>query len=58
MTPLHSVAMGGDVGTAQILIDKGADINIKDNNGVREWVCITDSISSWLEDMISTILMS
>ena len=36
MTPLHSVAIGGDAGTAQVLVEKGADFNIKDNNGVRE----------------------
>ena len=36
MTPLHSAAIGGDADTAQVLVEKGADINIKDNNGVRK----------------------
>ena len=34
----------GKEGTVQLLIEKGADINIKDNDGVREWVCITDCV--------------
>ena len=44
MTPLHCATREGKVGTVQILIEKGADINIKDNDGVREWVCITDCV--------------
>ena len=42
MTPLHRAAIEGEVGTVQLLIQKGADMNIKDNDGVRECVCITD----------------
>ena len=44
MTPLHSVAIGGDASTAQVLVEKGADVNIKDSNGVRELVCNTNNI--------------
>ena len=36
MTPLHSAAREGKEGTVQLLIEKGADMNIKDINGVRE----------------------
>ena len=35
-TPLHSDAGEGKEGTVQLLIEKGADMNIKDNDGVRE----------------------
>ena len=34
MTPLHVVARRGRITTVDCLIDKGADINIKDNNEV------------------------
>ena len=44
MTPLHMAAREGKEGTVQILIEKGADINIKDCYGVCEWVCITDCV--------------
>ena len=44
MTPLHWAAYEGKVGTVQILIENGADMNIKDNDGVREWVCIIDCV--------------
>ena len=44
MTPLHLAAIAGKEGTVQLLIEKGAEINIKDNDGVREWVCITDCV--------------
>ena len=40
-TPLHLAA--GE-GTTHILIEKGADINIKDSDGVRESVFITDCV--------------
>ena len=40
-TPLHWAAISGEEGTAHILIEKGADINVKDNYGVCERVCIT-----------------
>ena len=46
MTPLHLAARAGNKGTIQLLIEKGADLNFKDNDGVREWVCITDCIST------------
>ena len=35
MTPLHWAAGQGHVDTVQYLIDKGADINIKDVDEVR-----------------------
>ena len=35
-SPLHWAARGGHVDTVRILIDKEADINIKDEKGVRE----------------------
>ena len=35
-TPLHLAAEGGHAGTAQLLVEKGADINVKDNDGVCE----------------------
>ena len=35
-TPLHWAAGEGKEGTVQLLIEKGADINIKDRSGVRE----------------------
>ena len=34
--PLHWAAFQVKVGTVQLLIEKGADINIKDSVGVRE----------------------
>ena len=36
MTPLHFAARQGHAGTAQLLVEKGADINVKDSDGVRE----------------------
>jgi len=36
MTPLHQAAEGGHAGTAHFLVEKGTDINIKDDDGVRE----------------------
>ena len=44
LTPLHFAAEEGHVGTAQVLIEKGADMNIKDSDGVCEWVCITNHV--------------
>ena len=44
VTPLHRAAGEGKGGTVQLLVEKGADINVKDNDGVREWVCITDCV--------------
>ena len=43
-TPLHRAALEGKEGTVQLLIEKGADINIKASNGVRDWECITDCV--------------
>ena len=34
MTPLHMAAIGGHKDTVEYLINKGADIGIKDVNGV------------------------
>ena len=36
MTPLHLGAGKGKEDTVQLLIEKGADVNIKNNDGVRE----------------------
>ena len=35
-TPLHIAAKAGHVDTVRCLVDKGANINIKDGNKVRE----------------------
>ena len=35
-TPLHWAAFQGHPVTAQFLVEKGADINVKDNYGVHE----------------------
>ena len=35
-TPLHWAIEGGHAGTEQVLVEKGADINIKDSREVRE----------------------
>ena len=35
-TPLHWAAERGDVGTVELLLQAGADVNIKDNDGVSE----------------------
>ena len=56
-TPLHKAAMEGKDGTVQLLMEKGADINVKDRDGVRESVCITDCVLVLLiRDMMSTIV--
>ena len=36
MTPLHRAAEEDNEGTVQLLIEKGADVNVKDNDGVCE----------------------
>ena len=36
VTPLHRAALKGEEGAVQFLTEKGADINVKDNDGVRE----------------------
>ena len=33
MTALHQAAVDDDVNTVRCLVDKGADLNIKDDNG-------------------------
>ena len=43
-TPLHCAAIEGKEDTVQLLIEKGADMKIKDSDGVREWVGITDCV--------------
>ena len=35
-TPLHMAAKGGHTDSVQYLIDKGAEINVKKNDGVSE----------------------
>ena len=35
-TPLHRAARGGHVGAVELLLQKGADVTIKDVNGVSE----------------------
>ena len=45
MTPLHVAAKKGEsLDIVEYLIDKGADINIKDYNGVSESIHTTDCI--------------
>ena len=41
-TPLHRAAERGHTDTVQYLTEKGADINIKDNDEVSEWDCNDD----------------
>ena len=36
MTPLHCAAPHGHVDVVRYLVDKGADLNIKDEDGVSE----------------------
>ena len=36
-TPLHHAARGGHVGAVELLLQAGADVNIKDNVGVSEY---------------------
>ena len=36
MTPLHDAACEGHVHVVRCLVEQGADINIKDNDGVSE----------------------
>ena len=42
MSPLHWAADGGHVDTVKSLIEKGADVNRKDNEEVNECNCTTD----------------
>ena len=43
MSPLHWAADGGHVNTVKFLIEKGADVNFKDDYyGVNECDCATD----------------
>ena len=36
VTPLHRTTIGGHVGAVEYLIQAGADVNIKDDDGVSE----------------------
>ena len=42
MTPLHWAAEKGHANTVHCLVEKGADINIKDGSGVSGLSCIYD----------------
>ena len=44
-TPLHQAAAEGHVSTVRFLVEMGADINIKDDNEVKEGdhICYTGS---------------
>ena len=42
MSPLHWAADEGHVDTVKSLIEKGADVNCKDNDEVSECDCATD----------------
>ena len=59
-TPLH-VAVAGEgayTNSVQYLIDKGAEINIKDKRGVSEWDCNGDlSLSTQVPDKGSGICL-
>ena len=46
MSPLHWAADGGHVDTVKCLIEKGADVNCKDEYEVSECDCATDWIST------------
>ena len=52
-------ALNGHVDTARLLVEKGTDINVETNDGVRDRVCITDCVLVLLitnSDMMSTIV--
>jgi len=42
MTPLHKAAERGHVDAVELLLQAGADVNIKDNDGVSEYDYSTD----------------
>ena len=46
MTPLHVAAKKGLVKALESLVKKGAEIDIKDNKGVRNYICIYVKTSS------------
>ena len=48
MTPLHKAAIRGHVDTVQCLLDKRADIHIKDDDGVSEWNYTADCDSEFV----------
>ena len=41
-TPLHWAADAGHVDIVRCLVEQGADLNIKDDSGVREQGCTVD----------------
>ena len=42
---MHTAAKDGNKFTMEVLVELGADINIKDNNGVNENILVVD----WFE---------
>ena len=44
--PLHQAALGDHVDTVRCLVDKGADINLKDIRGVSKCESMVDCISN------------
>ena len=57
-TPLHQAAYRGNTDIVQYLTEKGADINIKDDNGVSGGDCNADqSLSSQVPDKGSGIYL-
>ena len=47
-TPMHIAAQGGQANTVKLLINKGADIDIKDNTGVSALRIIANLLASFL----------
>ena len=46
-TPLHWVADNGNVETATLLVEKGADINVRDSFGVCESVLLSILLTAY-----------
>ena len=53
-TPLYMAAEGGHEEMVRFLVDKGADINIKDNNGVSILPRVNYSITSLIQGVSVT----